>query len=152
MKRSLMIQLGVFSVFLFLSAAALADTSCQFSTGPLENQVGLRERDISTRVFVKVLNNNAADPVTATIQIFGLDGTKTQISNQTLTVPPTASRFADIQLPPIVFEFVVEIDIVTPGLAELALVSVWGKDSGGQLVGAHRVVHSELVTHCASFP
>ena len=147
MKRSLMIQLGVFSVSLFLSAAALADTSCQFSTGPLENAGAM-----STQVFVKVLNNNEADPVTATIQVFGLDGTKTPIGNdQTLTVSPTASSFAVIE-PLEVAEFVVEIDIVTQGLAELALVSVWGKDSNGQLVGAHRVVHSELVTHCASFP
>lgn len=161
MKRSLMIQMGVFSVSLFLSTAALAQTSCQFSTGPLENATGLRGPNQSEEVFVKILNNNVAGPLNVAIQAFSLDGAKTPIPTPASlfggdnTIDPGASDFMQIMLPDNTVEFVVEVEVAgtVPGaLSELALVSVWGKDSAGNLVPAHRVSSSELIRGCELIP
>ncbi len=71
------------------------DVADAYSTGPLENAVGLGSQTTtdSKTVWTKVLNNHGCDTIRAAIRVFRLNGTKTLIDSATLTVGPTASAF-----------------------------------------------------------
>jgi len=110
-----------------------------FSTGPLENQLD-SDGTIAKTVWIKVLNNRREKSITARIRVFHLDGTKTLIFQNELTVDPGSSAFNTVDLSDTDFEFEVQYDVNHHG----ALVSVFTKDETGNLVAAHRVLNSEF--------
>lgn len=111
------------------------------STGPIENNEvsGVRP---TVQVTVKIDNRNAVNPSAILIQGYNLILTRTLYVSELITVSPdeviTRNYFADLDA----YEFV----FTTEGLAELQTeTSVWGKNSAGQLVTAHRLVSAELL-------
>lgn len=114
-----------------------------YSTGPLENQIDSSPNKSSTTVWTKVLNNHKHTTITAKIEIFRLDGSKTMIDTATLTIAPLSSGFhvSDVSG---AFEFEVQIQI-TPGHdSDDVLIGVFGKDASGNLNPSHRLVQAEL--------
>ncbi|KWX75335.1 hypothetical protein [Paenibacillus jilunlii] len=109
------------------------------STGPIENNavLGVRPTQLLT---VKAVCRNTVEAVSMTIQGYVLGTTRTLYVNEVLNIAPnevvTRNYFADLDG----FEF-----IFTTGSADAEAVgiSVWGKQSSGQLVDAHRVVERE---------
>jgi CDP-glycerol glycerophosphotransferase (TagB/SpsB family) len=119
-----------------------------FSTGPLENQLD-SVGTIAKTVWIKVLNNRREKVITARIRVFHLDGTKTLIFEDELTVAPGSSKFDIVELSDVDYEFEVQYDIDHQG----ALVSVFTKDADGNLVDAHRVLNKEFTPiHRLSVP
>lgn len=111
------------------------------STGPIENNAvnGVRP---TVQVTVKIDNRDAVNPSAILIQGYDLTLTRTLYVSELITVSPdeviTRNYFANLDA----YEFV----FTTEGLAELQTeVSVWGKDSAGRLVTAHRLVSAELL-------
>lgn len=115
------------------------------STGPIENNavLGVRPTQLLT---VKVLCRNTVDAVSVTIQGYVLDATRTLYVNEVLHIAPnevvTRNYFADLDG----FEF---IFTTGPAAAEAVGISVWGKQSSGQLADAHRVVEHESTSQDA---
>ncbi|MGG1616532.1 YVTN family beta-propeller repeat-containing protein, partial [Paenibacillus sp. NRS-1781] len=112
------------------------------STGPIENNYvsGVRP---THRVTVKIYNCDTVNSSTVLIQGFYLNGTRTLYAVDFITVNSngviTKDYYADFDS----FEFVFTTDeSVTENEIQ---VSVWGKNSMGQLVTAHRIVSSELL-------
>ena len=112
-----------------------------FSTGPIENNPvsGVRP---TQQVTIKIDNKSSVDSSTVSIQGFALNGTRTLYVSELVSLAPnqvvTKNYFANLNA----FEFV----FVTGGAAEDDTdISVWGKNSAGQLVTAHRLVSSELL-------
>ncbi|AIQ70726.1 hypothetical protein [Paenibacillus graminis] len=111
------------------------------STGPIENNavLGVRPTQLLT---VKAVCRNTVDAVAVTIQGYVLGTTRMLYVNELINIGPneavTRNYFADLDG----FEF-----IFTTGSADAEAVgiSVWGKQSSGQLVDAHRVVEQENV-------
>lgn len=116
-----------------------------YSTGPLENAVGLGSLTTteSKTAWSKVLNNNHHRRIRATIRVFRLNGAKTLIDRVTLAVGPGASGFhvSDVSGAP---QFEVQIAISPGRGADDVLVGVFGKDEAGNLNPSHRLVHQEL--------
>lgn len=110
------------------------------STGPIENSPAGGIRPTQT-VTVKIDNRSAVDSATILIEGFILNGSRIQYVSELLGLAPnqviTRNYFADIDS----FEFL----FTTGGTGEaLTEVSVWGKNSAGELVAAHRLVFDEL--------
>lgn len=112
-----------------------------YSTGPLENAIGISKPGASSTVWVKVLNNNRECKTNVEVKVFKLDGHKQEVFCKPLTINPLASGFvfADVSM---LDEF--EVRIIVKNEPANVLVSVFGKDCEGRLVAAHRLVHSEL--------
>ena len=111
------------------------------STGPIENRPvgGVRP---TQQVTVKIDNNDSVNSSTVLIQGYSLNGTRSLYVLELFTVAPnqvvTKNYFVNFDS----FEFV----FTTSGTAaESTEISVWGKNSAGQLVAAHRLVSSELL-------
>lgn len=111
------------------------------STGPIENNEvsGVRP---TVQVTVKIDNRDAVNQSAILIQGYNLTLTRTLYVSELITVSPdeviTRNYFANLDA----YEFV----FTTEGLAELQTeTSVWGKNSAGQLVTAHRLVSAELL-------
>ncbi|MBB2482102.1 hypothetical protein H5P36_18170 [Bacillus sp. APMAM] len=117
--------------------------SLVYSTGPLENQIDASAAKSSTTVYTKVLNNHKHTTITAKIEVFRLDGTKTLIDIATLTISPNSSGFhvSDVSN---AFEFEVQIKISPSRDINDVLIGVFGKDAAGNLNPSHRLVHKEL--------
>ncbi|WP_199925062.1 hypothetical protein [Paenibacillus sp. IHBB 10380] len=111
------------------------------STGPIENNYvrGVRP---THRVMVKIDNRDAVNSSTVMIQGFYLNGTRTlyvlEVINVNSNEVITKDYYADFNS----FEFVFNTGSVAEDETQ---VSVWGKDSKGQLVTAHRIISSELL-------
>jgi hypothetical protein len=112
-----------------------------FSTGPIENNMvsGIRPTQLLT---VKLDNRSSITETTVVVQGYYLDGTRTLYVSETLSLDPnqvmTHTYFADLDA----FEFTFETSSLQN---EQIQISVWGKDSLGQLVTAHRLVSAELL-------
>lgn len=115
------------------------------STGPLENNAVLGVRPTQL-VTVKMVCRNTVNDVTVTIQGYVLGTTRTLYVNEMINIGPdevvTRNYFADLDA----FEFVFTTG---SGDVEAVGISVWGKQSSGQLVGAHRVVEHEKTSQGA---
>ncbi|WP_171716006.1 BclA C-terminal domain-containing protein [Paenibacillus phytohabitans] len=113
------------------------------STGPIENNVVISTGTRPTQsVTVKIDGRNTTEEFDVLILGYSLIGFRTLYVQEELSVGPfqviTRDYFADLDA----FEFVFS----TTGIAEPeAQVSVWGKNSAGQLVTAHRLVSQELL-------
>lgn len=113
------------------------------STGPIENNVVISTGIRPTQsVTVKIDGRNTTEEFDVLILGYSLIGFRTLYVQEELSVGPfqviTRDYFADLDA----FEFVFS----TTGIAEPeAQVSVWGKNSAGQLVTAHRLVSQELL-------
>jgi hypothetical protein len=109
------------------------------STGPIENNSvsGVRP---TQQVTIRLVNRGAVDSVTLSVQGYVLSTTRTLYVSEVISIAPneavTRNYFADLDA----FEFVFETS--TEGLGEVG-ISVWGKQTSGQLVDAHRVVEHE---------
>ncbi|KAF6616607.1 collagen-like protein, partial [Paenibacillus sp. EKM102P] len=111
------------------------------STGPIANDpvLGVRPTQLVT---VKIDNRDSVDSSIVLIEGFALNGSRTLYVQEQVIVGPNAvftrNYFADLNA----FEFV----FTTSGAAENETqISVWGKDTFGQLVPAHRLVSDELL-------
>jgi hypothetical protein len=113
-----------------------------YSTGPLENAAAPATQ--STSVITKVLNNHEHTTITAKIEIFRLDGTKTLLDTGTLTISPLSSRFFISTRIASTFEFEVQIQISPSHDHDDVLIGVFGKTATGDLNPSHRLVHKEL--------
>jgi hypothetical protein len=140
MKRLSMLAMGVFCVCLFMPALVQADQL--FVAGPLEN-----EKPNTEVVWTKILNNNSKTSVTVNVKVFGLNGTKTLVDSQTFTIGPESSGFINTDVSEL-FEYDVEVKVYGPDrTVDKTLISVFGKDAEGNLVGAHRVLKSEMTVY-----
>jgi hypothetical protein len=110
-----------------------------FSTGPIENQLD-QDGTIAKTVYIKIENNNLHKHVTVDVRVYGLDGTKTLIFSNTITVNPHSSSFIIVPLNSTIYEFEVQYEAHHKGV----LVSVFPKDAAGNLVAAQRVLNSEF--------
>jgi hypothetical protein len=97
----------------------------------------------STTVFTKVLNNHEHITITAEIEVFRFDGTKTLIDRATLRIPPNSSQFHVSNVAD-TFEFEVQIQIKPRFDSNDVLIGVFGKNVAGNLNPSHRLVHKEL--------
>lgn len=105
-----------------------------YTTGPMEQQgSGV------TNVRVKV-SNESATAVSVRIRVFDLNGTRVVIGSASFTVPANTSTFRTFNVAG-TGQYEVEIEL---SHNENVFVSSWGRTSGGALVAAHRVVHSEM--------
>jgi hypothetical protein len=110
-----------------------------FSTGPIDNGpiLGVRQTQIVT---VKAVNRDSLNPYTFVIQGFLLNGSRTMYVNEMLNLAPnqvlTRNYFADLDA----FEF--EFSTLDDAEVEVG-ISVWGKQSSGELVDPHRIVARE---------
>ncbi|MDT0124231.1 hypothetical protein Q9R46_16355 [Paenibacillus sp. RRE4] len=109
------------------------------STGPIENNAvsGVRP---TQQVTVRLVSRATTDAVNVSIQGYVLSTTRTLYVSELISIAPneavTRNYFADLDA----FEFV--FGVSDERLGEVG-ISVWGKDSSGQLVVAHRVVEHE---------
>ncbi|MEK3658341.1 hypothetical protein NSQ29_02115 [Paenibacillus sp. FSL F4-0236] len=107
-----------------------------YKTGPIDNSpfMGVRETQILT---VNIVNRDAINPYNLVIQGFVLDVVRTMYVNEMLVIAPnqalTRVFFADLNAFEFLFETGEEIE------TEIG-ISVWGKQSSGQLVDLHRIV------------
>ena len=107
-----------------------------FSTGPIENSpvLGIRPTQMLT---VKIVNRDSVNSYNLLIQGFILGTSRTMYVNEMVTILPnevlTKNYFADLNA--IEFEFATTEEVE----AEVG-ISIWGKQSTGQLVDSHRVV------------
>lgn len=128
----------------FPSQALAASQELCYSTGPLENAVPER----SQTVFLKVLNNSNNN-VDAEVLVFSLDGAKHLNFSDEIPVGPQSSNFTTASVgDKVQFEIQVELQgaglEVNPDKKPSVLLGAFGKDENGNLVAAHRVVHSEF--------
>ncbi|WP_433753396.1 collagen-like triple helix repeat-containing protein [Paenibacillus amylolyticus] len=109
-------------------------------TGPIDNSPVNGVRPTQT-VSIKIENQNAVNAATVLVQGYSLITSRALYVSEQFTILPDAvathSYFADISS----FEYVITVTGASP---EDTLVSVWGKNSAGSLVAAHRLVYSEL--------
>lgn len=117
-----------------------------YSTGPVENAIGVTGLPGASRtIFVKALNNGKKS-ATVTIQLFALNGKKILKATRTLKLAAGSSGFIELNVANL-FQF--EVSITTN--SNRVLVSAWGKNKNGNLVAAHRFTQNELVKsfHCS---
>jgi len=113
------------------------------STGPIENNPvsGIRP---TQQVTIRLTSRANVDSVTVSIQGYVLSTTRTLYVNEVISIAPneavTKNYFADLDA----FEFVF---VTAPESVDEVGISVWGKQSSGQLVDAHRVVEHEKTVH-----
>lgn len=105
-----------------------------YSTGPMEN-AGQQ----SSNVFVKLLNNRNSHTAEVQITVFALDGTKTPVYTDIVQINPHSSGFKVYNVSSLL-EFEVQIKVIRGNI----LIGIFGEDSTGRLVAAHRLVNSEL--------
>jgi hypothetical protein len=109
------------------------------STGPIENNPvsGVRP---TQQVTIRLVSRTAVDSVTVSVQGYVLSTTRTLYVSEMISVAPNEAvirnYFADLDA----FEFVFG---TSTEAAEEVGISVWGKQTSGQLVDAHRVVEHE---------
>lgn len=114
-----------------------------FTTGPVENGVS----NPALSVMVKVLNNSPTNNLTATTTLYSIDGTKSEVSRETLTVSPLSADFKSFEVD-LLREYEVQIQV---DREEAALVSVWGLDADANLIAAQRFAASELKEYYMPF-
>ncbi|MEK4663151.1 hypothetical protein MHH93_14695 [Priestia sp. FSL H7-0729] len=113
------------------------------STGPIENNPvsGIRP---TQQVTIRLTSRANVDSVTVSIQGYVLSTTRTLYVNEVISIAPneavTRNYFANLDA----FEFVF---VTAPESVDEVGISVWGKQSSGQLVDAHRVVEHEKTVH-----
>lgn len=112
-----------------------------YSTGPVENAIGVTTLSISSTIMVKLLNNNKYNNANVEVKVFKLDGTKTQTFSENIIINNNSSTFRVIDVSDL-FQFEVQIKVKSE--INDVLISVFGEDSNGELVAAQRFVHSEL--------
>lgn len=109
------------------------------STGPIENSPvsGIRP---TQQVTIRLVNRATVDSVTVFLQGYVISTTRTLYVHELISIAPnevvSKNYFADLDA----FEFVFETS--AEGVEEVG-ISVWGKQSSGQLVDAHRIVVHE---------
>lgn len=111
------------------------------STGPIENNPvsGVRPAQLVT---VRMINRSSTTAASVVIEGYYLTATRNLYVSEVINIAPNESvsreYFADLDG----YEFV----ITTGEIMEADLgISVWGKQAGGQLVEAHRVVSHEVM-------
>jgi hypothetical protein len=114
-----------------------------FTTGPVENGVS----NPALSVMVKVLNNSSTNNLTATITLYSIDGSKSEVSRETMTVSPLSADFKSFEVD-LLREYEVQIQV---DREEAALVSVWGLDADANLIAAQRFASSELKDYYMPF-
>ena len=110
------------------------------STGPIENNMvgGVRP---TQSVTIKLVNQS--DFIASSVQIEGyyMNGTRTLYVSELHNVGPnqvlTKEYYADFDS----YEFIFTTPVT---INDPIQISLWGKNSAGQLVTAHRLVYSEL--------
>ncbi len=107
-----------------------------YSTGPVENAAG----NASMSAWIKVLNNNEAEPVEVFTRLFRLNGEKQEVASTTFFVSPQNSEFHVFNLEGM-GQFEIQVR-VNPD--RNTLVSIWGKDADGDLTATHRFLPGEL--------
>ncbi|MFB9328831.1 hypothetical protein ACFFSY_23090 [Paenibacillus aurantiacus] len=111
----------------------------KYSTGPVENAIGFADvPGISRTVFAKVLNNGSKR-TRVTINLYRLNGKKTLISSQTLTLNPKSSSLAELFVANLL-QFEVQFIVRSQNV----LVSAWGKNKKGAPVAVHRFTQQEM--------
>lgn len=113
------------------------------STGPIENNMVAGTRP-TTQVTLRVDNRSSSMASTVSVQGFYLlGGVRNLYVSEALNVGPnqviTTTYYADLDG----FEFLFITPTSPPD--DPIQISLWGKDSTGQLVTAHRLVSSELL-------
>ena len=113
-----------------------------FSTGPIENSVilatGLRP---TQQVTIKINNQDINSSTSVQILGYYLNGVKLVYVHEVVVIPAgevlTRSYYADHDSFEFEFEVFSEADVVQ--------ISLWGKNSAGGLVTAHRLVSAEML-------
>jgi len=107
-----------------------------YTTGPIDNSpvLGVRPTQFVT---VKIVNRDAVNPYNLVIHGYLLNGVRTMYVNEMVVIAPnqavTKDYFADLNAFEFLFETGVDIESVMG-------ISVWGKQTTGQLVDPHRIV------------
>jgi hypothetical protein len=135
LKRSITMSVGALVLSQLLAFTAMATPKC-YSTGPLEEQGS----GIVT-FFAKVLNNDKDDSVRAKIVAFDLNGMKTIVEEESLEVNPQSSDFVTLEVGDTA-EYEVQVKLYGTA-ADKSLLGGFAKNENGELVAAHRLVHSE---------
>ncbi len=114
-----------------------------FTTGAVENAIS----NPALSVMVKILNNSPTNNLTATITLYGINGAKTEVSRENLTISPLSadSRSFEVDL---LREYEVQVQV---DREEAALISVWGIDADANLIAAQRFVPNELKEYYLPF-
>ncbi|WFA82858.1 MULTISPECIES: hypothetical protein [Paenibacillus] len=111
------------------------------STGPIENNLSGGSRP-TQQVTIKMVNTDSINTSNVLIEGYFLNGTRTLYVLQSVNLTPgqvfSQTYYANLDG----YEYV----FTTGGSAAASTeISVWGKDSTGQIVTAHRIVSNELV-------
>ncbi|KAA9000369.1 spore surface glycoprotein BclB [Paenibacillus spiritus] len=115
-----------------------------YSTGPIENGAnaltGLRP---TQQVTVRMDNSDGLETLTTHVRGYYITGVRVLYVDELVAAPPGGSvtRTYYANLDALEFEF--ETTAGAAG-ADPVKISFWGKNSGGQLVDAHRLVAGEL--------
>ncbi|MEK4074588.1 hypothetical protein MHI01_11835 [Paenibacillus sp. FSL M7-0656] len=111
------------------------------STGPIENNLSCGSRP-TQQVTIKMVNTDSINTSNVLIEGYFLNGTRTLYVLQSVNLTPgqvfSQTYYANLDG----YEYVFTTG---GGAAALTEISVWGKDSTGQIVTAHRIVSNELV-------
>ncbi|MTH52048.1 hypothetical protein GKZ89_01415 [Bacillus mangrovi] len=112
----------------------------QFSTGPVDNQSGALGR-IAQFLTVKAVNRDAVNSGTLLVEGYSIGGSRTLYVQELVSISPnqvlTRNYFADVDT----YEFL----LTAGGTAEPEMeVSLWGKDSSGNIVSSQRLVFEEF--------
>ena len=116
------------------------------STGPIENNPvsGVRP---TQQITIKFDNRDSVISSTILVEGYVLNGTRTLYAQDEFVLAPnqviTRNYFANLNA----FEFIFNVE---DAAAEVTQISVWGKNSAGQLVTAHRLVSSEVLDPAVS--
>ncbi|MEW9702773.1 hypothetical protein [Paenibacillus sp. SI8] len=110
----------------------------KYSTGPVENAIGINKLPgISRVVFAKALNNSSKR-ATVHVRLFRLNGKKSLVASHTLTLAPGSSGFVQLNVAQL-FQFEIEFIVKEKNV----LVSAWGKRNGVP-VAVHRFTQEEM--------
>ncbi|MGM0847280.1 MAG: hypothetical protein ACQEUT_20165 [Bacillota bacterium] len=111
-----------------------------FSTGPIDNSLvgGVRQ---TQRATVKIVNRDPINTSVIAVQGYILNGTETLYVQELFSINPnqviTKNYFVN-------FNYKFEFEISGPAEEETG-ISVWGKNTEGQVVAVHRIVSDELL-------
>lgn len=111
-----------------------------FSTGPIENSLvgGVRQ---TQKVTVKIVNRDSVNTSIIAVQGYVLNGTEILYVQELFSINPNQVITKNYIVN---FNYKFKFEISGPAEEETG-ISVWGKNTAGQIVAVHRIVSDELL-------
>lgn len=111
----------------------------RYSTGAVENEISQQQGPVATILIAKALNNSCLHDARVRIKLFELNGTKTLVRNELLTLAPQSSNQVVFNV-----DLIAQYELQFLTDSKFVLVSAFSKASNLQLVAAQRLVHQEF--------